>query len=439
MSPETTAPAGKADAPVAPGGPRRAAVAFIFVTVLLDVIGIGIVIPVLPRLVEEFMGGNTASAARIYGLFATVWALMQFVCAPILGSLSDRYGRRRVILTSCLGLGLDYMFMALAPSVGWLFVGRTISGITAASFPTALAYIADVTPPEKRAASFGVMGAAFGSGFILGPAIGGLLGGWSPRLPFWTAGGIAVLNALYGLFVLPESLAPEHRRAFDWRRANPLGSLLALRARRGLLPLSAVYLLFIFAHVSLQSVFVLYTGHRYGWMPGTVGLSLAVVGVGAILVQGMLMAPAVARFGERRMLLTGLLFGSIGTICYGLAPSGGWLFASIPVATLMFFTGPPLQGLMSRRVGHGEQGLLQGVNSSLLGIAGILGPPLFTQVFAAFLEPRLGLSLPGAPYFLGAAFMLGALAVAERATRQDRRGRGGTAGQPPGLEEIAGG
>jgi len=209
----------------APGGPRRATVAFIFVTVLIDVLAIGLIIPVLPRLVEQFMGGDTARAASVYGVFGTAWALMQFLCSPILGSLSDRFGRRTVILLSCLGLGLDYVFMALAPSLGWLFVGRIISGITAASFSTSLAYIADVTPPEKRAASFGLMGAAFGLGFVLGPAVGGLLGGLSPRAPFWVSAVLALVNALYGWFVLPESLSHEHRRRFEWRRANPVGAL----------------------------------------------------------------------------------------------------------------------------------------------------------------------------------------------------------------------
>lgn len=400
-------------------GPRRAAVAFIFVTVLLDVIGMGIVIPVLPKLVEQFMHGDTASAARVYGLFATVWALAQFVCAPILGSLSDRFGRRRVILLSCLGLGLDYMFMALAPSLGWLFVGRILSGITAASFPTALAYIADVTPPEKRAQSFGIMGAAFGSGFILGPAIGGLLGSFSPRMPFWVAGVLAVLNALYGLFVLPESLDPAHRRKFDWRRANPVGALAALRTHGGLLPLSGVYFLYMLAHMSLQAIFVLYTGHRYGWDTRTVGMSLAVIGVGAIVVQGVLIRPMLKRFGERRMLLTGLTCAATGMALYGWAPSGAWMFASIPVMALMFFTGPPLQGLMSRRIGPRDQGLLQGVNSSLMGIGGILGPPIFSQIFAAFLNPRHGFALPGAPYFAASLVVLCALSLAAWATRAD--------------------
>lgn len=409
----TTEPA----APAATAEPRRAAVTFIFITVLIDVLGLGIIIPVLPRLVEQFLGGDTARAAEMYGLFGTVWALMQFFCSPILGSLSDRFGRRPVILLSCLGLGLDYLFMALAPTLGWLFVGRVISGITAASFPTAMAYIADVTPPEKRAASFGVMGAAFGSGFVLGPALGGLLGAVSPRLPFWVAGACALLNVLYGLFVLPESLGREHRRAFDWRRANPLGSLAVLRRNPGLIGLASVYGLYILSHQVLQNVFVLYAGHRYDWDARQVGLMLAIVGLCTILVQGGLVRVTVAHLGERGTLMLGLIGGVLGYAAYGLADTGAALRLSTLVFGLMFFTGPSLQGLMSRRVAPNEQGMLQGTNASIMGIAGIVGPGIFTQVFAAFLGPRHGVYLPGAPFFLAAAMLVVGAGVAWRATR----------------------
>jgi len=404
-------------APPAPAVPRRAAVVFIFFTLLFDVISIGIVIPVFPRLIESFMGGNTASAARVYGLFGTMWALMQFVFSPVLGALSDRFGRRVVILVSCFGLGLDYVFMALAPTLGWLFVGRIISGITAASFPTAMAYISDVTPPERRAASFGILGAAFGSGFILGPAIGGLLGTHSPRLPFWVAGAFSLANALYGLFVLPESLAPEHRRPFSWRRANPVGSLSLLRARPGLAEMVAVYATYMLAQIGMQSVFVLYTGHRYHWDPRAVGLTLAVVGVCSIVVQGALVRRAIARLGERRTLLFGLCGGALGYLAYAFAPSGAALRWSVPVAALMFFVGPPLQSLMSRRVAPSEHGLLQGVNSSMMGLAGIMGPALFTQIFAAFLVPHFGVTLPGAPFILCALLMVVGVGLARHATR----------------------
>jgi len=253
--PELRQPAGK---------PRRAAVAFILVTIALDMLALGMIIPVLPKLVERFMGGDTARAAEIFGAFTTVWALMQFLFSPLLGALSDRYGRRPVILLSNLGLGLDYIVMALAPTLMWLFVGRVISGITAASISTAQAYIADVTPPDRRAASYGLLGGAFGLGFILGPALGGLLGAIEPRLPFWAAAAFSLANAAYGLFVLPESLALDHRSGFSWRRANPVGSLLLLRSHPELSGLASANFFANLAHVVLPTVFVLYAGYRYG-------------------------------------------------------------------------------------------------------------------------------------------------------------------------------
>jgi len=392
------------------------AIAFIFVTVLIDVLAMGLIIPVLPRLVQQFAGGDPAGGARMYGLFGTTWALMQFLFSPILGSLSDRFGRRPVILLSCLGLGIDYVFMALAPSLGWLLLGRIISGITAASFPTALAYVSDVTPPERRAASFGLMGAAFGLGFVLGPAVGGLLGGLSPRAPFWASAVLALLNVGYGTFVLRESLAPEQRRSFDWRRANPVGALALLRTRPGLIGLVSVYALYMLAHQALQSTFVLYTTHRYHWDARTVGLLLAGVGASTILVQGALVRVAVARMGERRTLLLGLTGGVLGFAGYALAGTGAGIAATLPVFAVMFFTGPPLQGLMSHRVQPNEYGLLQGVNASMLGITGIVGPLLYTQVFAFFLKPHAGVEVPGAPFFLGSAVMATAFLVAWRAT-----------------------
>lgn len=396
----------------AEGGPRRAAVAFIFITLVLDVLALGIVIPVLPKLVEQFLGGRTDRAAEIYGYFGAAWALMQFVFSPLLGSLSDRFGRRTVILTSSFGLGLDYVVMALAPTVGWLFAGRVVSGITAAGFSTAMAYIADVTPPEKRAASYGVVGAAWGLGFVLGPALGGLLGGVDPRLPFWVAAGLTLVNAAYGLFVLPESLAPEKRSRFSWKRANPIGSLVLLRSHRDLLGLATVYGLYGLAHYVLSSVFVLYAGYRYGWDATHVGLTLGLVGVCNIVVQTVLVRPYVAAFGERATLMTGLLFGAIGFVGYALAPSGLVFLLCVPVFSLMGFFGPAVQGLMTRRVGVGEQGQLQGANASIMGIMGVIGPGLFTQTFALFIGRWQGLSLPGAPFLLAGLLLLIALGLA---------------------------
>ena len=394
-----------------------AAVTFIFITVVLDVLALGIIIPVLPSLVESFLGGDTARAAQYYGLFGTVWALMQFVFSPFLGALSDRFGRRPVILFSIFGLGFDYILMALAPSLGWLFAGRVISGITGASFTTAGAYIADVTPPEKRAASFGIIGAAWGLGFVLGPALGGVLGGINPRLPFWAAAGMTLLNAVYGFFVLPESLPRERRRAFSWRRANPVGSLKLLRSHPELFGLATVYFLYLLAHQVLPSVFVLYTGYRYGWNERTVGLTLAAVGICNITVQGILIKPIVARFRERTTLLAGLLFGAAGFTAFALAGSGAVIWSCLPVFALMGLFGPSVQSLMTRRVGPTEQGQLQGANSGIMGITGLIGPGLFTLTFAYFIRAGLDWHLPGAPFFLAALLLVTALGVAWRVTR----------------------
>ena len=282
--------------------PRRGAVAFIFITILLDMFALGLILPILPKLVESFVDNDTASAARIFGLFGTAWAVMQFFFSPVLGGLSDQFGRRPVVLLSNLGLALDYVLMALAPSLTWLFVGRVISGITSASVSTAFAYIADVTPAEQRAAVFGKVGVAFGAGFILGPAVGGLLGGMDPRLPFWVAAGLSFANTLYGLLILPESLPPDRRSPFRWKSANPLGALHLLRSDRVLTGLSVVNFLAQVAHVVLPSTFVLYATYRYGWDTTTVGLTLAMVGICSIAVQGAAIGPMVRRFGERRAL-----------------------------------------------------------------------------------------------------------------------------------------
>jgi DHA1 family tetracycline resistance protein-like MFS transporter len=395
---------------------RGAALVFIFITVVVDVLALGIIIPVLPKLVEGFLRGDTARAAWIFGLFGTVWALMQFIFSPVLGALSDRYGRRPVILISCFGLGLDYILMAMAPTLWWLFVGRVISGITAASYPTAGAYIADVTPPEKRAAGFGMIGAAWGVGFVLGPSLGGLLGDVDPRLPFWVAAVLTLINALYGLFVLPESLAPESRKAFSWRRANPVGSLALLRSHPELLGLSSVTFIYMLAHQVLPSVFVLYASFRYGWSIFATGLSLTFIGVFNIIVQAGLVKRIVARFGERRALFAGLLCGCAGYAIYGLAPVGIAFLSAMPVFAFMGLVGPSAQSLMSRRVGPSEQGQLQGANSSVIGITGLIGPGLFTLTFASFIGSHRDWRLPGAPFLLAALLMVMALVLARRVT-----------------------
>jgi len=397
--------------------PRQAAVLFILITVMLDVLSFGIIIPVLPKLVEHFTSGDTAQAAEIYGLMGTAWALMQFVCSPIQGALSDRFGRRPVVLLSNLGLGLDYMFMALAPNVAWLFVGRAISGMASSSFSTAGAYIADVTSIEQRAGAFGKMGVAFGLGFVLGPAVGGLLGTTDPRLPFWGAAASSLVNASYGFFVLPESLPREKRMAFAWKRANPVGSLVLLRSHHELFGLAAANFLMNLAHVVLPSVAVLYLGYRYGWGTAAVGLTLAAVGVCAMIVQGGLVKPITLKFGERRTVVTGLLCGAIGFSIYGLAPTG-WLYCfGIPIMAFWGLAGPAMQALMTRRVRASEQGQLQGAIASLTGIAGLVGPSIFTQTFAHFIGPQAGWHLPGAPYLLASILLLLGMTIAWRATQ----------------------
>ncbi len=403
--------------PRSPARPRRAALVFIFITVVLDMLALGMIIPVLPKLVVGFLGGNTAHAAEIYGLFGTVWALMQLLFSPVLGALSDRFGRRPVILLSCFGLGLDYVLMALSPTLSWLFVGRVISGITAASFPTAGAYIADVTTEEKRAAGFGMLGAAFGLGFVLGPAVGGVLGAIEPRLPFWVAAGLSLLNAIYGVFVLPESLPPERRTPFAWRHASSLGSLRLLRSHPELLGLSIVSFLARIAHEVLPSTFVLYASYRYGWGERSMGLFLAAVGVCSTIVSGGLVRPMVARFGERRVLLAGLVFGTAGFAIFGLASTSRMVLAGVPVEALWGLSGPAAQGLMTRRVSRSQQGQLQGAQSALVGIAGLIGPGLFSLTFARFIGAQRGWHLPGAAFLLAALLLAAAGVIAARVTR----------------------
>jgi DHA1 family tetracycline resistance protein-like MFS transporter len=403
------------NAPSAPG-PRRAAFLFVFITELLDMLAVGIIIPVLPRLVVDFMGGDTVRGAEIYGVFGTAWALMQFLFSPVQGSLSDRFGRRPVILLSNLGLGLDYLVMALAPGWQWLFIGRVISGIASASVSTAGAYIADVTLPEKRAGAFGMLGAAFGIGFILGPGLGGLLGSVDPRLPFWVAAGLSLVNFAYGFFVLPESLPRERRSPFRWRQANPLGALRLLASHPRLLSFASVYFLNSLAHVVLPSTFVLYAGYRYHWGTLEVGATLAGVGVATLIVQAGIIRPFVARYGERTALYTGLLFGTAGFALSGLAPTGTIYAFSIPLLALWGLANPSAQGLMTRLVDPTEQGRLQGSLSSVQGIASMIGPGLFTQIFARFIDPA-GPHLPGMPFLLASLLLVVALVVAVRIVR----------------------
>ena len=386
--------------------PSRGAISFIFVTLALDSIALGVVAPVFVPLVEHFLRGDVRRAAAVVGGFGTVFALMQFVWAPFLGVLSDRFGRKPVVVLANVGMGIDYAVMALAPSLFWLLAGRIVSGITAANATTASAYIADVTPPEKRASAFGMIGASFGLGFVLGPAIGGLCGQVDPHLPFWVAGALCLLNGIYGAFVLPESLRPEHRAIrFPWAKANPFGSFVLLRRHHELTTLALVTFASNLAGIVMQSTWVLYVTYRYGWGPGMTGVSLAVVGVFSVIAQAMVVGRFVKRYGERTSLFAGILFGFAGLVGCGLAPNGWVFFVAILPLCLWSLAPAASQAMMTRRVAPQAQGELQGAIGSIRGLAMLFGPSIYTTAFG------LGIAhaLPGAAWFLGAAIILAAL------------------------------
>lgn len=422
--PQDTAPAlatGNTPEFLGDAGHGRAAFAFIFVTVLLDMLALGVIVPVLPKLIIQFEHGDMAKAAAQTGIFAFIWAAMQFVFAPVTGALSDHFGRRPIVLLSNFGLGFDYILMALAPTLSWLFVGRIISGITAASFPTANAYIADVTPPDKRAAKFGMLGSAFGLGFIIGPALGGVLGGMGLRYPFYAAGALSLANAMYGLFVLPESLPKERRATFSLGKANPVGSLRLLRSHPELFGLAAAMFLYYNAHEALPSMFVLYTDYRYHWTSQLTGWALAGVGVGSTIVSAALISLAIKKLGELRTLYTGMLCGVIGFTFFALAPTTLVFLVGIPFLSLWGLAAPAMQALTSKRVGPGEQGQLQGAFMSLFGVAGMIAPLVFTQIFALAIAPGRAVAFPGAPYWLAAALLAGSLMIAWNVTRSSAR------------------
>ncbi|MEI9980854.1 MAG: TCR/Tet family MFS transporter [Edaphobacter sp.] len=393
---------------------RRAAAAFIFFTVTLDMLAMGMIAPVLPRLIEGFLHGDTSTAAEMLGLFGTVFAAMQFFFSPIVGSLSDRYGRRPLVLLSNFGLGLDYLLMAWAPALNWLFLGRIISGLTSSSIPTAMAYMADVTPRERRAAAFGMLNAAFGAGFVLGPAVGGLLGNINPRLPFLVAAGLSLVNGLYGLFVLPESLPKENRSPFSWARANPVGSLTLFR-HGGMLAIATILLLGYIAQQVLMNVYVIYADYRYHWTDRTVGFSLALVGICTIVYGAFLVKPVVAKFGERGAMTIGLIGGALGYSMIGYSKTGLLLWLGIPFLNMMTLTWPAAQSLLSRQTSPSEQGQLQGAINSLRGIAGLLGPELFTYIFSVSIGA--GIHIPGSPFYTAALMLVICLALAQHAAR----------------------
>lgn len=401
------------------GGPRPAANVFVFMTVALDMLALGMIAPVLPHLIGSFLAGDASRTANMLGLFGTVFAGMQFFFSPVLGSLSDRFGRRPIILLSNFGLGLDYMLMAWAPVLSWLLVGRIISGLTASSVPTAMAYMADVTPREKRAAAFGMLNAAFGIGFVIGPAVGGLLGNYNARLPFWVAGGLSLLNGMYGLFVLPESLTPAMRTPFSWKRANPIGSVKLLHKNGTVIALSCLLLLGYLAQTSLMNVYVVSSQYRFGWTTRTIGLSLAMVGIFQGIYGALLVKPLLTKWGERRAILFGLIGGASGYFMFGWTKTGMLIWLGIPVLNLMAVAWPAAQSIMSRAAGAGEQGQLQGAINSLRGLAGLIGPYLFTAVFVRSIAPRAMLPYAGMPFFLASALVAAATLLAVRATRPE--------------------
>jgi len=398
---------------------KEAALGFIFVTLLIDITGLGIIIPVLPKLIETLIHGNLSDASRYAGLLTLAYAVMQFLFAPVLGNLSDKYGRRPVLLGSLTGFGIDYLFLAFAPSIGWLFVGRAIAGITGASYTTASAYIADVSTPEKRAQNFGMIGIAFGLGFIIGPVIGGVLGKYSTQLPFLAAAGLALLNALYGFFVLPESLDEAHRRPFELRRANPIGSLKQLNKYPAVLGLAASLFLIYFAAQSVQSVWTFYTMSKFGWNEAWVGYSLGFVGLTIAAVQGGLIRVAIPKLGQERSIWVGLLFYAIGLLLFAVATKGWMMFAFMIPYALGGIAGPALQGVMTHQVPPNEQGELQGALTSLASLSAIFGPWVMTYLFYKFTKTGAPFYFPGAPFVLGSFLMLLSVLLAVRSFKRN--------------------
>jgi DHA1 family tetracycline resistance protein-like MFS transporter len=391
---------------------RPAALAFIFVTILIDVIGLGIIIPVMPALIEQLTGEGISQAARYGGYLSFAYAAVQFLFAPVVGGLSDRFGRRPVLLASLLGLGCDYIFLALAPTLPWLFVGRIIAGITGASFTTATAYIADVSTPEKRAQNFGLVGAAFGLGFIIGPVLGGLFAHWGPRVPFLVAAGLSLLNFLYGFFLVPESLSASQRRPFEWARANAVASLLRLANYPKILGLVVALVLLYLAGSATQSVWTFYGVLKFKWDETMIGYSLGAVGVGALVVQGGLVRVLIPKLGTARAITVGLLFYITGFVLYAFASQGWMMFAITGIYCLGGLAGPALQGSISGQVPANEQGELQGALTSLISATGVVGPLVMTSLFAHFTQPNAPVYFPGMPFLAGAGLTLLALLVA---------------------------
>jgi DHA1 family tetracycline resistance protein-like MFS transporter len=400
---------------------KKAALSFIFITLLIDVIGLAIIIPVFPKLIEKLIHGNISDASKISGLLFVAYSAMQFLFSPLVGNLSDKYGRRPVLLFSLLGFGIDYLFLAFAPTIGWLFVGRIIAGITGASFTTASAYIADVSEPEKRAQNFGMIGVAFGLGFIIGPVIGGILGKYDTHYPFYAAAALALLNTAYGFFILPESLDKEHRRNFDWKRANPMGSLLQLKKYPAVIGLATCLFIVYFAGHAVQSVWTYYTMEKFKWSEDVVGYSLGFIGLTIAIVQGGLIRVAIPKLGQNRSIWIGLVLYAIGMLLFGLANQSWMMFAFMVPYALGGICGPALQGVMTNEVPKNEQGELQGGLTSLMSLSSIFGPWFMTYVFYYFTNSKAPVHLPGAPYFIASALMLIAALLAVRSFKKEKQ------------------
>lgn len=398
--------------------PGKHALVFVAITVLIDTIGFGLILPVLPKLLVDLTGESVNNVSVYGGWLAFVYAAIQFVCAPVLGNLSDRYGRRPVLLFAIGALGIDYIIMGLAPSLGWLFLGRSIAGAAGASFTPAYAYVADVSRPERRAQNFGLMSASFGIGFILGPALGGLLGGLGPRAPFFVAAALSLVNFVYGSVVLAESLSPDKRRAFDWKRANPLGTLAQMRKHPVVLSLLTALALWMLGHQVMPSVWSFYTKFRFNWSAGMIGASLAAAGVVMAVSQATLMRVVVPRVGERRAALTGIVIAVVGYVGYATATHGWMMFAWLPTWLFGALVMPSTNGLMSRKVAADAQGELQGAVACIYSLTSIVGPPLMTHLFARFSAPSARVYLPGASFFAAAVLAMSCFAIYWSATRE---------------------
>ncbi|MCZ4243758.1 TCR/Tet family MFS transporter [Pedobacter punctiformis] len=397
---------------------KKSAMAFIMVTLLIDFTGFGIIIPVLPKLIQDFTGGTLSVAADYGGYLMVAFALAQFIFSPIMGGLSDQYGRRPILLFSLFGLGIDYIFLSFAPSIFWLFIGRIIAGITGASFTTAMAYIADISEPEKKAQNFGMVGAAFGIGFILGPIIGGLFSTYGLRVPFMISAGLALINWLYGYFILPESLSQDKRRKFSWARANPVGAFLNAAKYPAILGLLATLLLLYIASHSVQSNWSYYVIEKFKWDSKMIGYSLGVVGIVIAIVQGGLIRIIIPKIGNRKAIYYGLMLYIVGFVCFAFATTGWMMMLFILPYCFAGIGGPAMQSIISNQVPENAQGEIQGITTSLQSLAAIIGPFLASHIFVYFIEKGTPLYFPGAPFILSAILTLIGLFIAIRALRK---------------------